>query len=197
MITPLEDFNILITDSDSMYWGSRQLPHYSYSNSPSDTSVDFRVEVHHQKVFVADNAPVYSKTWSPSDFHVPPNPNAEFNTVYWNHWTDCIYTGPEKEKADIKQIGISIMSMENPEERPFLRSAHGSYETGSSNSGALWSTKSLDSDWDSILWMGGGGSTYSAKEDYWSLPHSYAADLYINNEKAAELTLYLQEGESL
>ncbi len=197
VVTPLEDFNILITDSDSMYWGSRQLPHYTYSNSSTDTAVDFRVEVHHQKVFVADNAPIYSKFWSPSDFHTPPNPNAEFNTVYWNHWTTCTYTGPEEEKAGIKQIGTSIMPMENPEERPFLRSAHGSYASGSSNSGENWCTKPLDSDWDSVIWMGGGGSTYSSKEDYLSLPCGYAADLYLNGEKAAELTLFLQEGDPL
>ena len=114
VVIPLEDFNILITDSDSMYWGSRQLPHYTYSNT--ETASNFRVEIHHQKVFVVNNT-IHSydnMLWSSSSFDRTPKPNAEFDTVYWNHWTTCTYTGPEEKKASIKQIGTSIMPIETP-----------------------------------------------------------------------------------
>ena len=195
VVIPLEDFQIITTQADSMYWGCHELPHYIYS----DTAADFRLDIHHQKTFVVNNT-IQNKDnfWgSSTSFDKVPKPNAEFDTVYWNHWTTCTYMGSEDEKNTITQLGTSIAPINTSDDRPILRSAHSSgYQVSSSNSGQSWCTKTLQPGWDSVISMGGGGSTYSSDENSFSLPCGYAADLYINSQKAAELTLYLQKGES-
>ena len=42
--------------------------------------------------------------------------------------------------------------------------------------------------------MSGGGTTRDYNNDSFTLPASYAVDLYINGEKAAQLTLNQKEG---
>lgn len=195
VVIPLEDFQILVTQTGSMYWGCEALPHYTYT----DTAANFQLEVHHQKTFVVDNTIQHKDNpfWTSTSFDKVPKPNAEFDTVYWNHWTTCTYVGPEEQKPSITQLGTSIAPLETPDARPFLRTAHGYNDAGgSSNSGENWCTRALSPGWDSTIRMGGGGSTYSSDEDPFTLPYGYAADLYINGEKAAELTLCLPKGET-
>ena len=49
-------------------------------------------------------------------------------------------------------------------------------------------------DLDGDLFLGGGGSGYQGLGELAPLPASYAADLYLNGELAAELTLLPVEG---
>ena len=49
----------------------------------------------------------------------------------------------------------------------------------------------MDWDWEDEVFLIGGGSSYGGIVDP---PTAFAADLYLNREKAAELTLYPVKG---
>ena len=102
--------------------------------------------------------------------------------------------GSEEEKSSITQLGVSVLPLDEGEPRPTLRSAGSGSGGGSSNHGETWVSRDLDPDWGSVALMGGGGGSSGFDEDSFLLPDRYAADLYINGQKAAELTLRLQEG---
>ena len=64
---------------------------------------------------------------------------------------------------------------------------------GSSNDGGLWANKKLSPGWNSTITMDGGGSSLDPSMEI-EVPEYYVADLYINNEKIANLDLTLQKG---
>lgn len=86
------------------------------------------------------------------------------------------------------------MHMEQGEERPKLHYAGGE-SSGSSSTGENWNSQRLEPGWGPEVSMGGGGSvdTFDPRESF-ELPDLYAADLYINGPKRAELTLLPVEG---
>lgn len=179
----------------SMVWGVQELPSYVYSG----TAANFRVEVCFQRTFVVDNTVQKSNSSSwffgPSSyFDTVPKPNAQFDEVTHNQWTRCIFLGSEDEKAAITHLGTSIVPLEEGEQRPSLQSASYGSGGGSSNHGEDWASLEVGPGWGPVVPMGGGGSSSGFDEDSFLLPDCYAADLYINGEKAAELTLRLQEG---
>ena len=57
--------------------------------------------------------------------------------------------------------------------------------SGSSSDGSSWAQRTLDYDWEDMIFLSGGGSS---REGLIDLPAAYAADLYLNGEKTAELT---------
>lgn len=178
-----------------MVWGVQELPSYVYSG----TAANFRVEVCFQRTFVVDNTVQKSNSSSwffgPStSFDTVPKPNAQFDEVTHNQWTRCIFLGSEDEKAAITHLGTSIVPLEEGEQRPSLQSAGYGSGGGSSNYGEDWASLEVGPGWGPVVPMGGGGSSSGFDEDSFLLPDCYAADLYINGEKAAELTLRLQEG---
>ncbi len=179
----------------SLRWGIRELPSFVYSG----IAENFRVEVCYQKTFVVDNTVQENNSsgwfFGPStSFDTVPKPNAQFDEVTHNQWTRCIFLGSEEEKAAISHLGTSIIPLEEGEERPYLQSAGYGSGGGSSTSGEDWASMRLDPGWGPVVPMGGGGSSNAFGKDSFLLPDCYAADLYINGEKAAELTLRLQEG---
>ena len=195
VVTELGEVQIVEALESSMLWGVEELPSYVYSS----TAENFRVEVRFQRTFVVDNTVQEnsSSSWffGPSTtFDTIPKPNAKFDEVTNNQWTRCIFLGPEEEKSSIKQLGISVLPLDKGEQRPALRSAGSGSGGGSSNHGEDWISRELDSDWGPVALMGGGGGSSGFDEDSFLLPDRYAADLYINGHKAAELTLHLQEG---
>ena len=178
----------------SIRW-SEVLPAYVYSG----TAENFRVEVRCQKTFAVDNTVQNTNDTSwffgPSTtFDTVPKPNAQFDEVTNSQRTRCVYLGPAEEKAAITQLGVSVLPLEEGEERPTLPSARQGNVGGSSTQGDDWASRELDSDWGPAISMGGGGGSSEFDTDSFLLPDFYAADLYINGEKAAELTLRLQEG---
>ena len=62
---------------------------------------------------------------------------------------------------------------------------------GSDSNGSSWGQNELDWDWEDEVFLIGGGSSYGGIVDP---PTAFAADLYLNREKAAELTLYPVKG---
>ena len=84
--------------------------------------------------------------------------------------------------------------MAEGEERPELRYAGSDSGSGSSSGGENWASQDLPLGWESPIFLGGGGSGGQGIGDLPPRPASYAADLYLNGELAAELTLLPAEG---
>lgn len=106
------------------------------------------------------------------------------------------YTGAPEDREGYQSIGVVYRPMWDGEARPDLpplQSSHG-FETdwsGGSNRGDGHANRTLDYDWENQIFLTGGGSQ---REGLIDLPDAYAADLYLNGEKAYELTLLPVEG---
>ena len=199
---PLEDFRHVETISQSLSWGCLGLPSMTYSGEAKDFrveasyqtihTIDLRVTVQHELSFLSGS---YSDT--------TPNPNAEFSMASWSQALACIYLGNESEKDTITNISLSTVPVYSGEKRPntlrdpsqALSKPIGDMMSGGSNSGEQWASMKLNPGWNSTISMnGGGGSSDPTKEI--EHPIYFVADLYLNNEKVANLDLTLQKGEA-
>lgn len=196
VVLPQEPLRRVEVPESSLQWGCSELPSYTYSG----TAEDFRLEEHFQKNFVVDNTIQDSGamqwlTEPTTHFDLTPKPDAQFDTVYWFNWSTCTYVGDEEKKDAITHIGVSMAQMEEGQARPELRNPGGGNSSGGSSSGESWESSSLFPGWKNEREFGGGGSSGEYdRHDSFTLPDCYAAELYLNEEKAAELTLYLLEG---
>lgn len=175
-------------------WGSQVLPAYVYQA----VTKDFRVQVRYQKVFEVDNwvqEEGFSFFGASRHFDTTPKPHAEFSEVRYDRSMKCTYIGDEERKREIRVVGLSVKPWNPLEERPALAAAQGGGNSSSSD-GAAYGSLELSGDWGPEIAFGGGGSghPFDPEEDF-ELPASYAADLYINNQKAEELTLYRIGGD--
>ena len=192
VVCPLEDFRLQLIQDTGLLWGCRELPAYSYE----DTARDFRTEISLQKCFVVENTVQVDNGWffgTSSRFDTVPKPDAQFDLVYWNSWSGLTYLGSREEKETIRQLGLSGGPVWTEGERPDLTEAAGD-GGGSSNHGDFWFSTSVQGDWGPEVPTNGGGTTREYNEDSFTLPAYYAVDLYINGEKAAQLTLHQKEG---
>ncbi len=199
---PLEDFRHVETISQSLSWGCLGLPGMTYAGETNDWriettyqtihTIDLRVTVQHELSFLSGS---YSDT--------TPNPNAEFSMAARSQTTKCIYLGDEANKESITQIALSIAPVYAGEKRPInlrdpsaeLSKPIGDMMSGGSNTGEQWASKKLNSGWNSTITMDGGGGSTDPKKDV-EHPEYFVADLYLNNEKVANLDLTLQKGEA-
>lgn len=188
VVIPQEDF--WTAETSSLIWGCDALPAYRYEAQAEG----FTVCVEYQTVHTVDSY-IQSDDWSfPSSFFdTTPQPHAEFSVQDWEELY-VIYTGSPADKDEITSIGASLAPISKYGSRPELRSSGtGSFISGSSSDGSLWGVQAtLGEDWGPEIWLGGGGSS-GLSEDF-TRPEAYAADLYLNGEKAAELTLLPAEG---
>lgn len=199
---PLEDFRHVETISQSLSWGCLGLPGMTYAGETNDWriettyqtihTIDLRVTVQHELSFLSGS---YSDT--------TPNPNAEFSMAARSQTTKCIYLGSEAKKDSFTQIALSIAPVYNGEKRPVnlrdpsaeLSKPIGDMMSGGSNTGEQWASKKLNSGWNSTITMDGGGGSTNPTKDV-EHPEYFVADLYLNNEKIANLDLTLQKGEA-
>lgn len=192
---PIEAFRHVETISQSLSWGCSGLPGMTYAGETNDWrieatyqtihTIDLKVAVQHELSF-----------WSGSYSDTTPNPNAEFSMAARSHSTKCIYLGSESEKDEITHIGLSVEPVYEGEKRPTnLRIPSGDYTVNSTNLGVQVVSMKLKPGWNSTISMdGGGGSTDPTKDVEY--PEYFVADLYLNNEKVANLDLTLQKGEA-
>lgn len=199
---PLEDFRHVETISQSLSWGCLGLPGMTYAGETNDWriettyqtihTIDLRVTAQHELSFLSG---AYSDT--------TPNPNAEFSMAARSQTTKCIYLGSEAKKDSFTQIALSIAPVYNGEKRPVnlrdpsaeLSKPIGDMMSGGSNTGEQWASKKLNSGWNSTITMDGGGGSTDPTKDV-EHPEYFVADLYLNNEKVANLDLTLQKGEA-
>ena len=190
VVIPRDNAEIVETNDTAPEWGNQAYPSYIYSG----TAEDFYVEILYQQVFEVDNRILYDsgQSWffgSTTVFDTVPKPDAEFETVYRCSSVRCTYIGDDAKKAEITELGIAAAPADDPDSRPELPGLR--YGAYSSSDGTIANTHSFaeDSDWDPVIDMGGSGGTTVYEKPVNELPVCYAADLYINGELAAEMTL--------
>ena len=196
VVTPREDFRTVETrDGSWADWGCEDLPAWIYQAEAEG----FRVIVRHQTSCKVTSTVTTedSGSWffSPqTSFDLTPQPRAEFDDVSDNDLLLAEYVGEPDLKTAYHEIGVSAAPMAEGEERPELRYAGSDSGSGSSSNGENWASQSLPLGWESPVFLGGGGSGGQGIGDLPPRPASYAADLYLNGELAAELTLLPAEG---
>lgn len=195
VVIPLEDFQWGEYTSQQLSWGVEELPAYIYAA----TAENIRVEVKVQTIHEVDNTVTQTDDMnflfgSTTSYDLVPRPNAEFDVVRYSDVTVCTHLGTQAERDEIQQLGVSTMRVSKDEERPFLKGAWGGTASGSSSDGSYWSSRTLEPGWEPVLLMNGGGSSGPPDVIGAELPDGFAADLFINGKKVAELDLVLQEG---
>ena len=189
VVLPLGEFQAVETN-----WGS--LPPYNCENLPAylyeARTENFTVRLRYQTAFRVDSY-VQNNSWffSSQSFDTTPQPQGEF-TAMDGQELSVIYTGDPADKDEIRSIGVSCAPVQEGEERPELRKAGTGNVGGSSSDGSNWGARSLERDWGPEVRISGGGGSRHPKD--FDQPAVYAADLYINGVKRAELTLLPVEG---
>ena len=189
VVLPLGEFQAVETN-----WGS--LPPYNCENLPAylyeARTENFTVRLRYQTAFRVDSY-IQNNSWffSSQSFDTTPQPQGEF-TAMDGQELSVIYTGDPADKDEIRSIGVSCAHVQEGEERPELRKAGTGNVGGSSSDGSNWGARSLERDWGPEVRISGGGGSRHPKD--FDQPAVYAADLYINGVKRAELTLLPVEG---
>ena len=189
VVLPQGEFQAVETN-----WGS--LPPYNCENLPAylyeARTENFTVRLRYQTAFRVDSY-VQNNSWffSSQSFDTTPQPQGEF-TAMDGQELSVIYTGDPADKDEIRSIGVSCAPVQEGEERPELRKAGTGNVGGSSSDGSNWGARSLERDWGPEVRISGGGGSRHPKD--FDQPAVYAADLYINGVKRAELTLLPVEG---
>lgn len=189
---PLDDFQVRESRSAMLPWGCEELPAATYVAETED----FRVEISCQNTYSIKNEKAVEQEsvifLGSRQFDDTPKPNTAFDRMTETQWATLTYLGTEQEKEKIQQIAISYAPWENGKPRPKLIQADSNDMAGSNTDGAVWESKTNPEWRDGVrLFIGGAGQDYNGDETF--IPDQYAADLYINGEKVAELTLYPQE----
>lgn len=103
------------------------------------------------------------------------------------------YTGAPERKDQYRSIAVFYRPMRDGESRPSLGLRDLRQPgSGGSNRGDGYGSQYLDYDWEDEIFLPGSGS--SLLDGMADLPDAYAADLYLNDERTAELTLLPVEG---
>ncbi len=199
VVTPLNKLQYTLTDKNFGRYGCTDLPAITYT----DTVSDYKVDIAFQTIYMVDNMvqnqdALSSMLGNSYSYNTTPILNAKFSEAYDNQETNLTHLGTQEERDLINRIGISVASVYLGQERPDeLTPAKGSLDTSSSSTdGTSFAVRSTDFDWGNSITLtgGGGGGTYSHLINL-KTPDYYVADLYINNELAAQMELHLQEEE--
>lgn len=185
----LDEFQQVQTYKYNLSIGCQELPATVYAGEAASVRAEIKV----QTVHFIDSTTTKTSTFfgTTSHFDRTPKPNGNFTSTYEFHWAQMIYLGSEEEKGSITQLGISAAPVYAGEEPPASLDAPNTTALsshGSSNTGWFCANQHLRGDWDTIVDFNGGGSSIEPNEQF-LLPQYYAADLYINGKKAAELVL--------
>ena len=193
VVLPLDSFDFIGIVVQSLLRGCRELPGTTYSGEANN----MKIECVFQTVHTVDNTVTENNRFpflSSSHFSTMPKPHTEFTWTYKGTQIICTYTGDESEKGTFGHLGLSTAPVYHGTDRPEL-TVPGNYEYKISNStdGEFCISQKLYPHWGPIIEIDGGGSSGEPTKNI-GLPEYYAADLYINSEKVAELDLTLQKG---
>ena len=186
VVTPVDEFRAI--QGDQTVYGNNSLPGLIYEAREGD----FTLRIWWQTASQV-NSQVSTSDWfgAYDFFNSTPKPDGEF-TTWFNQDLSAEFVGDPADKGRYTSIGFSAAPMEKDGERPELQAPnHGVYGTGSSSGGGEWGSVPLSGSWGDDISFGGGGSSRAGIVDP---PAAYAADLYLNGEKAGPLTLYPVEG---
>ena len=194
VVTPLGNFKFEKIRTQTTAWGCIELPYITYVGEAND----IRIEVTYQTVHIVDNKVENQNNdflfGSNLHYDLTPKPNAEFSEANRSNYSTCTYLGDEAKMNSITHIGLSYAPVFKDGKRPDeLMVPTGDHKTVSSTTGEQCVSMKLNYDWGPTVTMDGGGGGF----DSMSLerPEYYAADLYLNNKRVAELDLTLVKGE--
>lgn len=195
VVMPVEEITVIEVRPDFIYWAGRSVPCRVYSAETDN----FRVDVQFLTCFEIDNTVEVTNdfSWafgSTTYFDTVPKPNAEFSKVRYKEDVYVTWIGSDEDKEAVQSLGISTSLASDEEERPFLRGPGSGNSSGSSSDGTSWASRYLGPDWESVQTMIGSGSDLPFDYDSSILPDYYAADLYVNGQRVAELELRPEEG---
>lgn len=199
VVIPLTDFDMVQTTDHDFSWGW-DLDKGWNTAVYQGTAEDFRVEIQNNKIYwmnndIEDDVGGVLFAGVQTHFDTVPKPHAEFEQVSVNKRVIVYYEGDPSAKDQITQFAVVMRPYQQGEARPQLDAPPMEYETtSSSNQGDYSYSAILEPGWDSTIHCGGGGSSGDFEEIGFALPDQYAADMYINRKKVAELTLRPQEG---
>lgn len=168
--------------------GNIGLPAWEYTAPAGDFTLRMRWQTASQ---VDSQEQVSNGFWTTSTFGTTPIPDGKF-TSWFHQSTLADYTGSPENRGKYWSIGVSSMPLWGDEERPFLRTPGPAGSSGSSSTGEDWGSIALGFGfWENTIFLSGGGSQ---RDGLIERPAAYAADLYLNGEKTAELTLLPEKG---
>ncbi len=195
VINPLEEFRHVEVKEKSLQYGCTELPGITYAGESNNVRVEHWVQTVHT---VENNVEGEGGFYIKSNFYynTTPKPNAEFTEGGEGQSIRCIYLGSETEKDAVTQIGISLAPVYEGDSRPDdLTAALRGNMSGGSNAGEHFASREVVPGWGPEILLSGGGGSIDAKKVP-ELPDFYAADLYLNSEKVAEMELTLQKGDA-
>ena len=193
---PLEDFRLLGAKGTSLARGATDLPGITYSGEANN----MKVELVLQTVHTVENTVTDQNTWSflsSSHYNTVPKPNTDFTFGYRSNYIRYYRTSSESERWSISNIGLSTKPVyegeKRPEELAVPKFNAGYSKFTNSVTGEQCVSKQLSGGWGPMITIDSGGGSINPKKRV-ELPEYFAADLYINSEKVAELDLTLQKG---
>lgn len=192
VILPLGDFQLAWGEDRSV--GNLSLPAWTYEAQCGDFTLRMRYQTTNRIDSYTQNDSLF---FSSRIFSTNPQPGGEFTDGYYSTSLTAIYNGDPAGRASIRSVGASCAPMKAGGERPELRRPGTEGTSGSSSNGCGWGNTDTSS-WETYgneIPLGGGGSGGSGVGTWeYPPPDCYAADFYLNGEKAGELTLLPVEG---
>lgn len=191
VVIPQEEFrSAAAEDMADLAWGCSDLPSLRYEAQAED----FTVRLEYQVICTVDSY-VQSDGLAFPSYDTTPQLQAEFSACS-NAQLYAIYTGDTADKDSVSEVAASCAPMRADGKRPQLYVPDPSEAgTGISSYGILWGFKALEPGWEPQIQLAGGGiGGSSGSEADAAPPDAYAADLYLNGQKTAELTLLPVEG---
>ena len=192
---PLEDFKYVESRTQTLMlaWGCEELPKVTYAGE----SNDIRIEVMYQTIHTIDSTVTkQNDLWfmSSSYFDTTPKPNAEFTNAAVKQSTKCTYLSSES-KSGIFRLGVSVVPVTDervsPKELEFNlgNNAFGTTDMYTGEQQAYLPFTREEGYSDTMV-----SSRIFAQEVYGlEYPKYYAAYLYFNQKKVAELDLTLSK----
>lgn len=187
VVIPQEDFWPLYAEGWSGLPGSgvEELVSRVYEGQAGD----FKVRVDWSSYSFVDSYKTSDGLFPTTYFDREPQPDGELTTQAMSS-LQVSYVGKPEDKEKYSHIGVSFNPMEENGERPRLPALL--WADGYIGSSEGYEGMPLEEGWEELPPMGGCGA--GCGKGILEPPPAYAADLYLNKEKVAELTLLPREG---
>lgn len=191
IVIPLEDFGYVETTDMFLDDGCEELPSYVYCGEAND----IRVDVLYQTVCMVKKPYEYG-SFGQISLQDTPDPNTEFTYVMANQATKCTYLSGES-KSGIFRLGVSVVPVidekVSPKELEFNmgNNAFGTTDMNTGEQQAYLPFTRKEGYSDTMV----SSRIFAQEADVAKYPKYYAAYLYFNQKKVAELDLTLCEEE--
>ncbi len=193
VVAPLENFRAVDTVQENLSWSCQGLPAFIYSAETGEHRVELRLQTvarMEQSQQIVQNFLLGPVT----HYDLTPLPHAEFDYTAYTQSVLYTHSGPQTQQDRITHLGISMQAWDPKLPRPSLSTPAlnhvDSVSTGGFSQASMY-TRALRPGWGPTLLFDAGGSSGVMDP---VLPSQFAADLYIDRERIAELTLTLEGG---